>query len=167
MSELVLPVENFPGYFVTSTGFVQTERRGSRRNLTQLLTIQGRRFVILYNGGRPGTNLRVHQLVAHHFIGPRPPGLITCHNDGNHLNNDVSNLRYDTHKANSADMMRHGTHVPLIGSRNPGLKLTDADVLQLRDLRRQGWTYPALAKLFDIEVAYASKVGNGKKRTHV
>jgi hypothetical protein len=83
------------------------------------------------------------------------------------LNNDVTNLRYDTIKANSADMMRHGRHVPLIGERNPGLKLTDADVLQLRCLRDEGWSYPELAAFFGIDVAYAGKVGRGAKRIYV
>ena len=37
---------------------------------------------------------RVHQLVAAAFIGPRPPGLVVIHLDGDHENNMVNNLAY-------------------------------------------------------------------------
>ena len=52
----------------------------------------------------------VHQLVAEAFIGPRPPGLHVCHNDGDPANNQPSNLRYDTPSENSYDTVRHGHH---------------------------------------------------------
>jgi hypothetical protein len=52
----------------------------------------------------------VHVLVAAAFLGPRPPGLEVCHNDGNKMNAAASNLRYDTHQANEHDKRIHGTH---------------------------------------------------------
>lgn len=48
------------------------------------------------------------QVVAETFIGPRPPGLEVCHNDGDSLNNHFENLRYDTHQENIRDIVRHG-----------------------------------------------------------
>lgn len=50
----------------------------------------------------------VHAIVAEAFHGPRPDGMYVCHNDGNHLNNRASNLRYDTPSANCMDAYRHG-----------------------------------------------------------
>lgn len=52
----------------------------------------------------------VHQLIAEVFIGPRAEGLVVCHEDGDVLNNQASNLRYDTRSGNNRDMARHGTH---------------------------------------------------------
>lgn len=52
----------------------------------------------------------VHQLIAETFIGPRPPGKVVCHNDGDVTNNAADNLRYDTRSENNRDMARHGTH---------------------------------------------------------
>lgn len=52
----------------------------------------------------------VHQLVALAFIGPRPAGLETCHNNGNKLDNRASNLRYDTAAGNARDRAKHGTN---------------------------------------------------------
>lgn len=53
---------------------------------------------------------RVHQLVAAAFLGPRPEGLEVCHNNGDQYDNRVENLRYDTHRENIRDQVRHGTH---------------------------------------------------------
>jgi len=52
----------------------------------------------------------VHQLVLFTFVGPRPPGQEGCHWDGDNQNNHLTNLRWDTSLANSADQRRHGTH---------------------------------------------------------
>jgi hypothetical protein len=61
----------------------------------------------------------VHKLVLDAFVGPRPVGLVACHNDGDHCNNHVSNLRWDTYSSNSYDKVKHGvdhqtlkTHCP-------------------------------------------------------
>lgn len=65
--------------------------------------------VTLYRNGH-GSNHLVHQLVLTAFVGPRPPGMLGCHNDGDGLNNVLSNLRWDTPAANMADMIEHGTN---------------------------------------------------------
>lgn len=57
-----------------------------------------------------GTSARVHNLVLEAFVGRRPPGLIACHNNGDHHNNHLSNLRWDTYGSNNLDLVRHGTH---------------------------------------------------------
>jgi len=52
----------------------------------------------------------IHQLVLEAFIGPRPTGLDSCHNDGDCTNNGVTNLRWDTRSENALDRVKHGTH---------------------------------------------------------
>lgn len=41
------------------------------------------------------------------FAGPAPPGMIGCHDDGDPSNNHARNIRWDSHKANKADALRH------------------------------------------------------------
>lgn len=53
---------------------------------------------------------RIHVLVAEAFIGPRPPGAVTRHLDGDAQNNHVSNICYGTYGENLRDSVRHGTH---------------------------------------------------------
>jgi hypothetical protein len=59
----------------------------------------------------------LHQLVLRAFVGERPPGLQAAHNNGDRLDNRLSNLRYATPKANTADRYLHGT--VLFGDRHP------------------------------------------------
>ena len=86
---------------------------------------------------RDGTKCsrHVHRLVLEAFLGPCPPGLICCHNDGDPANNRLSNLRWDTYKSNSEDMLRHGTR--RMGSA-AGAKLDEEDVLGIRRLKAGG-----------------------------
>ena len=52
----------------------------------------------------------IHALVLTAFVGPRPEGMDGCHNNGDHTDNRLSNLRWDTKSENMLDAVRHGTH---------------------------------------------------------
>ncbi len=88
----------------------------------------------LFKPGRKLTQM-VHQLVAKAFLGPCPSGMEVCHFDGNRANNAVSNLRYDTRKANHADKRRHGTL--MVGEDAPSARLCTSDVLAIRSSGRR------------------------------
>lgn len=57
-----------------------------------------------------GRNRSVHVLVAEAFLGPRPDGLMVCHNDNDPTNNVVANLRYDTQSSNVLDSVDVRSH---------------------------------------------------------
>ena len=59
-----------------------------------------------YNNKRFGRY--VHQLILETFIGSMPNNMECCHNDGNPINNKLSNLRWDTPKSNASDRTKHG-----------------------------------------------------------
>lgn len=71
---------------------------------------RGRASLRLNYNGRIRTK-RVHTLVLEAFAGLCPDGLEACHNDGNPSNNRLENLRWDTHRNNERDKIRHGTLV--------------------------------------------------------
>lgn len=50
----------------------------------------------------------VHQLVMLAFVGPRPDSQEVCHGDGDKMNYNLSNLRYDSRSANLYDRVAHG-----------------------------------------------------------
>lgn len=69
----------------------------------------GYQLVKLRKDGR-GRSQRVHKLVLTAFSGPRPNGMVACHNNGNPDDLRAANLRWDTQGNNLRDAVRHGTH---------------------------------------------------------
>lgn len=87
--------------------------RTSRRKGTMLKPghkEDGRKYVILQRAGQSTAYRHVHILVLEAFTGPRPRGLVGCHNDSNAANNHISNLRWDTPSSNVIDAVDAGTH---------------------------------------------------------
>lgn len=135
------PIPGFEGlYSVTDSGEIWSHDRrasdGSRRIRGRWLKQQvnkayGYREVRLSKDGQART-LGVHRLVALAFLGPCPPQHVVCHNNGQPGDNRVVNLRYDTRRGNTADMVRHGT--AMRGERSPAAKLTE---VQVHDIRRR------------------------------
>jgi HNH endonuclease len=147
-------VDGFPGYRVSREGEVRSCRgRGNSGRPTgtwfPLKPIRRRRGYLYVNLHRNGikTARSIHHLVLEAFVGPRPPGLICCHNDGDPSNNRLENLRWDTYLSNSEDMLRHGTR--LMGSRARA-KLSEEQVLEIRRRKGQGVPMRALAAEFGV-----------------
>lgn len=92
-------------------------------------------------------SVAVQVLIALTFIGPRPAGLLVCHNNGIQTDNRIENLRYDTPRGNIDDMRLHGT-MP-IGQKHYRWR-TDVDEAELLKLRAEGWTQRSLAEHFAI-----------------
>lgn len=82
------------------------------------------------------------------FVGPCPPGMEACHNDGNCLNDHVGNLRWDTSVANKADMKRHGTQI--CGEKHPKAKIADEDIPVIIQMRKDGLSLKAIASKFRV-----------------
>jgi hypothetical protein len=96
---------------------------------------------------------RVHVLVLEAFVGPRPPGMVCCHGDGDPTNNALSNLRWDTPQANHADRVKHG--------RPCAPKLTADQVREIRARRAAGSvTYAQLASEYGVKpsVVFAAAI---------
>jgi hypothetical protein len=119
--ECWVPISGWEGYYEASTlGRIRSLDRiimcpnGQARSLRgcvlrPVLRADGHLGVRLSRDGQGQTRL-VHSLVALAFLGPLPPGLEVCHNDGNPVNNRPENLRHGSHASNMADVVRHGTH---------------------------------------------------------
>ncbi|MDP7729481.1 NUMOD4 motif-containing HNH endonuclease [Mycobacterium sp. TY813] len=119
-----LPVVGYEGlYEVSDMGRVRsvyrvvTLKNGRRRRapgrVLKLIRHNGRGnhlVVSLFENNR-GKQVLVHHLVLDAFVGPRPEGMVCCHNDGDGSNNRVGNLRWDTYGENNLDLVRHGVHV--------------------------------------------------------
>lgn len=126
MSERWLPVVGWEGrYEVSDFGRVRSvERCGIHgregnhvfpsRILNPIANQKGYSVVNFTDNATPGTTRRraqrlVHQLVLEAFVGPRPDGFDSCHNNGNKADARLKNLRWDTRAGNFADKKLHGT----------------------------------------------------------
>ena len=105
--------------------------------------------------------VRVHKLVLEAFVGPCPDGLECCHNDGNSFNNHIDNLRWDTHKSNIHDRIKHGTsnRGELCGT----AKLT---LDQVRAIRNDNRLQRLIAADYGIAESMVSRIKNGKRWQH-
>src|SRR5262245_39281520 len=104
-------IPGFPAYRVGNDGSVWTRRRkGGNDRGANRLTNNWRLMKLHRHGGYVRVNLvgdgvnvsrAVHCLVLEAFVGPCPPGMEACHfPDSNRANNNLSNLRWDTHIEN-------------------------------------------------------------------
>lgn len=109
------PVPDWPGYEVSNGGGVRSYRTRTGRlaarshSINHMLSTAGYPYVWLCNGP-VRKRWMIHRLVLFAFVGPPPNGLIGCHGDDDKLNSSLSNLRWDTSKANTADAVRRGRH---------------------------------------------------------
>jgi hypothetical protein len=96
---------------------------------------------------------RIHQLVLETFVGPCPPRMEACHNDGKEWNNRLSNLRWDTRGSNMRDRVRHGYRQWHYKSR--ASKLTPQKV---RAIRASTEPHAVLAKRYRVHWKTISNV---------
>ena len=165
----------YPGYRVGTDGSVWSQRKSKpmgmgkgsksiltgvwKRKKTTSYDKYGHQVVGFWKDGRQKTEL-VHRLVLKAFVGPCPEDMEACHNDSNPLNNNLSNLRWDTHKGNGKDMI--GTQVNR-GENHGYSKLTEDDVRSIRKRYALGERAVDLAKEFGVHRDYITSVANRRK----
>ena len=92
-------------------------------------------------------HLYVHRIVAEHFLGKIPDGMVVNHKDRNKKNNHISNLEIVTARYN----VRHAIGKPVVSNKNgvgiyyPGVRAAEED---------------------GFDASTICKVIKGKKKTH-
>jgi hypothetical protein len=143
--------------------------RGGFRSVPESIiegTIKNAYRVVTLSGNGVKVKRKVHQLVLESFVGPCPEGMEACHNDGNELNNSLSNLRWDTHANNMRDKARHGTNIR--GETVGTSKLTEQEVLEIREKYSSGsYIQQQLAEEYGVSQMQISDIINRKWWAHV
>lgn len=127
--------------------------------------VSGYLMVSFTGPGRPRIYFYVHDLVLLAFVGPKPAGLEVCHDDGVRTNNRLSNLRYDTRKANAQDRRKHGKPYAR-GEQTGSAKLTNADVRDILALAGNE-SQRALARQFGVSHSAIGSILRGETWAHV
>lgn len=163
-SEIWRPVVGYEGYYAVSDfgnvkalarAVLQKSRSGNlyERVMPEKLhkprlDSEDRYLYVNLSKNGVAQNYAVHILVLEAFVGPRPEGMHGCHNNGNTTHNHLSNLRWDTPKANNADKIAHGTLN--YGEKNGNTALTNAEVAAIKVFKTEYGIGPRLGSVFGV-----------------
>ena len=130
-------VEGFEGlYKVSSEGVLfSIPRNGTKGGIRKSFkTNRGYEMYKLSKNNKM-YNRYAHRLFAQHFIANPENKPYINHIDGNPLNNTLDNLEWVTQSENVLHAIETGL-VHALGENHPHVKLTDKEVLEIRDLYR-------------------------------
>lgn len=109
-----------------------------------------------------------HRLILEAFRGPCPEGMESRHLNGIQTDNRIDNLVWGTKLENGSDKTKHGRVADLfIGSKNPGSKLTESDIPEIRRLLRDGLPQKLIAEKFGVSAMIINGISLGRRWTHV
>lgn len=146
MKEIWKDIDGFEGlYKISNLGNVYSYI--SNRLLNPRIDNFGRRGVHFYQNKKECC-FRIHRLVAQHFI-PNPNNYPEVnHIDGNKMNDRIDNLEWCTGSQNVKHAFKLGLMTRGKGEDCGKSKLTNHQVLKIRELYSKGWTYVDIAKKF-------------------
>ncbi len=114
-----------------------------------------------------GRGLRAHRVSYAIFVGPPPKGFDVCHRcDVRNCINPV-HLFLGTRKENMADMVKKGRGNHGIGEDARRAKLTNADVLEIRERHEAGQSNKDIAAHFKIDKTSAWAIATRRRWTHI
>jgi hypothetical protein len=158
-------IPKFPRYLAGCDGSIWAARDGAEpTRIKERLDRNGYSRVDLYRPEGRVTK-KVSHLILETFIGPRPDGMEACHDNGRRSDNRLANLRWDTHSGNVADKKLHGTSQ--VGMKNGLSKLTDQQVIQIRESAAMGASFRALAMRHGVDERNIARIVRRKRWQHL
>lgn len=149
-------VEGFPGYAVSSKGYVLNQRGEKMAHHTD---DRGYKSVVLYKGGKPNFHY-VHQLVADSFLDNPDNKPFVNHKDGDKSNCAVDNLIWADEAENTQHAFDNKLATGPKGEKNGMHKLTKSKVERIRKSKKPG---KDLANLYDVDPSTISLIKQGKR----
>lgn len=164
---VVIPA--FPDYRVWDNGVVESKKRGGTwKPLKPIVNRNsGALHVKLSNGFGKSTRQHIHRLVLEAFVGQRPPGKICRHKNGVPSDNRVENLSWGTPRQNIMDKFEHGTMRKLNPRNTKSCKLTEDQVIKIREQYREGASLKELAAIYGVSPLTVRNVVIGWSWNHV
>lgn len=158
------PIPNFPGYFATIDGQIWSEPKRQNHKIGKFLKPalhRNRYFRVVLCKNKKNYNCLVHRLILEAFVSSCPPGMEGCHNNGICIDNNLSNLRWDTRSNNAQDAVKHGTHrsANQNGEKNSLSKLTEKEIKEIRKLyKSEKFIQQQLADKFNVSKSNISRI---------
>lgn len=160
MTVTVRPALSHHYVLVCSDGTLIGRRGHALRSWTDK---KGYQHVSLYVDGKSKRFAR-HVLVAEAFHGPRPEGMEVRHLNGVPGDCRAVNLAWGSQAQNMADRVRLGTQRGVL---NPHAKLTDHDIVVIRELADEGLRHREIAAIFGVDRSTISHILAGRAWGHV
>jgi len=152
----------YQNYIITKEGSIISKYTG--KQVYVHVNKKGYHFVRLYVDGKSKTYL-VHRLVAELYV-PNPDNKPEVnHDDGNKSNNNDWNLVWSTGQENVDHAVRTG--LVKRGSDRPNAKFTDEQILEVRKLRKEFYTYSEIADMYGSSFQTIHKICKGETYTHI
>ena len=168
MIEIWKPIPGYEGlYEVSDQGRVRSLDRDVLDSLGRVYRLKGRILKLSLFERYPLVHLsvegritarRIHQLVLEAFVGPCPEGLEGCHENDVPTDNRLENLRWDSHRANTADAERNGRIA--VGETVHASKLHASDIPVIR---KSPLTQHELAAQYGVGQAQICRIKNCKR----
>jgi hypothetical protein len=124
---------------------------------TSISKTGGYEVVQLCMGGK-AKHFMVHRLVMLAFVGPVPEGKEVNHKDFNPLNNRLENLEYVTHRENCLYSYEAGRYYYAEGEDCSSAKVTEEQVEEMTELKKQGMSYREMGKKYGISHTQARRI---------
>lgn len=152
-------------YLISNLGNVKNIKTGLI--LKQYAKPKGYKVIRITINGKKQV-LSVHRLILFTF---KPneyfSGAIVNHKDSNKLNNSLDNLEWCTYQDNSKHSFKNKLWVPPIGSNNGYSKLTEEQVLEIRELFLEYKNYSKVARVYNVSMNNIKSIVLRKTWTHI
>lgn len=159
-------IEGFDNYQINSEGVViSCCKREQKKVLKPQKTSNGYLHIRLYKNGIQHTK-KLHRLVYETFVGEIPKGYEVLHGPGYVRDNCcVEYLSVGTRAKNMEDKIRDGTDNK--GVKHWKAKLTERQVVYIKQRLADGMTQKSLASLFQVARITISDIARGKNWKHL
>lgn len=112
-------------------------------------------------------SVSAHRLAYEAFVGPVPEGMEICHRCDNRKCTNPDHLFPGTRQDNVDDRESKGRGVYVRGEGVGTSKLSDAEVMSARRLRKQGWVYQQIADRLGVSKRTVMRAVKGETWRHV
>lgn len=171
------PIKEYEGYYEISN-------KGRVKSLPKEWSVGRKGETILKFGKRKATNgiyyfvvlcvnkvkkyVGVSRLVAQHFKENHNNYDVVNHLDLDTTNNDEDNLEWTTTKGNVEYSWRLGNQKPQQGEKHGNSKLSEKDVVEIRELYKTGkYFHSELSVLYKVSRTQITRIINGNKWKHI
>ena len=159
------PVPNFEGYYASADGCILSKRSHQPRIMNPMKQKDGYLYVYLYDGYGNQKKMYVHRLVLMSWVGMPKDGQECRHLNDDPSDNRIENLLWGTRIENVADKRRN--HGLQIGERSSSHKLTEGQVMEIRQRYSDGKSARELSAEYGVSHNAILKIARGSSWKHL